>query len=323
MIVTIVPLSRAEIIALFPTGGAIPEELQIGRSQAIADLTAASEGGQTLIFAEDRHLGKSSLLLAMTNRVLAVEGNCKALSVDLRDGISDSEALAEAFLNQANRQHAGLSIKAMFVKNKLSNLGPKPLERLRAAGELLGETDELSAATKLAELLTPSGATVRRALLALDAHGHAIGGRTIIILDEVQDLLRWKDALDVQHEIAAAIKRANSTVSFVFSGSEMHTLAGLYEDKNAPLHGLGRRFPLPIIARDDWCKGLARRFSHAGIDIDSAQLHQILFYSEGHPLRTMLICAHMLDWLDGSRASVDTVTRAVEDAQRHPSWSAA
>lgn len=226
------PLSRPEAVALFPTGGAIPEELQIGRSAVIEDLTASAEGGQTLIFAENRHLGKSSLLLAMVDRILATSRGRKALSVDLRDGIDDSGALAAALLAQ-------------------------------------------------------------------------------------------EDALEVQREIAIAIKRASSTVSFVLSGSEKHTLLGLYHDAEAPLQGLGRRFQLPEISRDDWCAGLAQRFARAGVGIASAQLHQIVYSSEGHPLRTMLICVHVLDWLEDDWASQVTVERAVADAQRHPSWSTA
>ena len=318
----IMPLSRVEAIALFPTGGAIPEELQIGRSQAIVDLTAASEGGQTLIFAEDRRLGKSSLLLAMTDRVLAANNDRMALSVDLRDGIDSSDTLAAALLAQADKQGAGRNVKGLVVKGKLSGMAPRALEGLRSAGELLGAPDDVGAATKLAEMLTPNGATLRCALLALDAHGHATGKRTIIVLDEAQDLLRWEDALHVQREIAATIKRARSTINFIFSRSEKHTLLGLYDAADAPLHGLGRRFPLPAISRDDWCSGLAQRFASAGVQINAAELHQILYFSEGHPLRTMLVCGHMLDWLEDSRASNATVTRAVADAERHPSWSA-
>lgn len=318
------PLSRAEAIALFPTGGAIPEALQIGRTQVITDLTAASAGGQTLIFAENRHLGKSSLLLAMTDRVQATGKDRAVLSVDLRDGIDGSAALAATLLAQANKQGAGAGVRAMVVKGRLSRMAtPQALDKLRSAGELLGESNEVDTAIKLANLLTPSGATLRRALLALDAHGHATGGRTIVVLDEAQDLLQWEDALRVQQEIAVTIKRAESTVNFVFSGSEKHTLLGLYDAVDAPLHGLGRRFRLPEISRDDWCSGLAQRFAHAGVSIDAIELHQILYVSECHPLRTMLICGHTLDWLEGDQASHMTVNRAVADAERHPSWSAA
>jgi len=57
-------------------------------------------------------------------------------------------------------------------------------------------------------------------------------------------------------------------VSFVFSGSEKSTLLALYEDPKAPLHGLGRRFPLPEISPDDWYAGLRERFERCGIAIE-------------------------------------------------------
>ncbi len=315
------PVSRAEAVALFPTGGAIPEELQIGRSAVIDDLTAAATGGSTLIFAEARRLGKSSLLLAMTDRILRDAKDRIALSVDLRDGVANSGVLASTLLTQANKQGAGAAVKAMATKNKLSQLAPAALNKLRAAGKVLGEADDAAALGALGALLSPSGATLRGAMLALEAHGHATGQRTIIVLDEAQDLVRWDDALEVQQEIATTVKRPRSTVNFVFSGSETHTLLALYEDRQGPLHGLGMRFPLPEISRDDWSAGLRQRFDTAGIPVDAEQLHQILYYSDGHPLRTMLICVHALDWLEDERITAETISRAIASAERHPSWS--
>ena len=308
-------------MALFPTSGAIPEELQIGRASAIADMTTAAEGGSTMIFAEDRRLGKSSMLLAMTDRILRSGQDRMALSVDLRDGIADSGVLAATLLTQAGKQGAGAKVKAMSAKGMLKRLTPGSSAGVRAAGVLLDEQDDAAALGKLLDLLTPKGATLRQALLALDAHGRAADQRTVIVLDEAQDLVRWSDADEVQQEIANAIKRPDSTVNFVFSGSEKSTLLALYETSKAPLHGLGRRFLLPEISRDDWYAGLRERFERCGIAIESSQLQQIVFHSEGHPLRTMLICSHALDWLFEDAVTFDTVERAIKDAERHPSWS--
>ena len=309
-------------MALFPTGGAIPEELQIGRASAIGDITSAAEGGSTLIFAEDRRLGKSSMLLAMTDRILRDGKDRVALSVDLRDGVTDSGVLAATLLTQAAKQGAGAKVKAMTAKGLLKKtLAPGAAAGVRAAGVLLGEQDDAAAVGKLMDLLAPKGASLRGALLALDANGRAAAEQTVIVLDEAQDLVRWSDSDEVQQEIANAIKRPGSTVNFVFSGSEKSTLLALYEDAKAPLHGLGRRFALPEISRDDWYSGLRERFERCGIAIERNELQQIVYQSKGHPLRTMLICAHTLDWLFEDTVTVDTAQRAINDAERHPSWS--
>ena len=322
MMLVEMPVSRVEAVALFPTSGPLREELQIGRGQAIESITAAAAGGATLICAEDRHLGKSSLLLAMTDRVLRHASERMALSVDLRDGVASSQALAATLLTQADKQDAGARIKAMIVKGKLRKLAPASLTGLGAAGALLGEQDDLAAAQRLITQLTPAQATIRRALLALDAHGHATGQRTIVVLDEAQDIAGWPDTLAVQREIAATIKRPASTVNFVLSGSEKHTLLALYDDTDAPLHGLGMRFELPEISWDDWCAGLAARFAQASIMIAPKQLQEIVYHSDRHPLRTMLICSHTLDWLVDDGVTHQTVARAIAAAERHPSWSA-
>lgn len=143
----------------------------------------------------------------------------------------------------------------------------------------------------------------------------------MIILDEAQELVRWADAAEVQREIASTIKRARSTVNFVFSGSEKSTLLGLYKDPGGPLHGLGQRFHLPEISRDAWYSGLRERFDRCGVAVEAKLLHQIVFHSESHPLRTMLICAHAVDWLVDDEITLASVDRAVEAAERHPSWS--
>jgi hypothetical protein len=102
------PLSGPLRVGLFPAGGAIVENLQIGRSRVIEQITTHALGGETQFLAEDRHLGKSSVLLAMVNRALRepADGGL-VLSVDVRDGISSSGKLAQDLLAQAIQQNAG------------------------------------------------------------------------------------------------------------------------------------------------------------------------------------------------------------------------
>lgn len=108
------PLSGPLRVGLFPTGGAIAEDLQIGRSRVIEQITTHALGGETQLLAEDRHLGKSSVLLAMVNRALREPGDGRlVLSVDLRDGITSSGKLAQLLLTQATQQKAGLRIAAL------------------------------------------------------------------------------------------------------------------------------------------------------------------------------------------------------------------
>lgn len=316
------PLPRPQIVALFPTSGAIAEDLQVGRTEVIEQITDRALGGQTLIFAEDRHLGKSSVLSAMVGRSLREpEDGRLVLSVDLRDGIPDSTHLARALLSQASKQGAGARISALANKSKLSRLAGKPAgEGLRAAARLLDLQDEAAAVEEITQALSPAGASLERALKALDGRGRAVSARTIVVLDEAQELVDWADARQVQNVLAATIKRAGSTVNFIFSGSEKHTLTGLFETPDTPLHGLGVRYFLPEITSDDWVNGLRDRYAMAQLRVEHAAIHQILYYSQRLPLPTMLVCFHTLDWLDDDQVTMQTVEQAVRDARRQPSW---
>ena len=59
--------------------------------------------------------------------------------------------------------------------------------------------------------------------------------------------------------------------------------------------------------------GLRERFERCGIAIERNELQQIVYQSKGHPLRTMLICAHTLDWLFEDTVTVDTAQRAINE----------
>jgi hypothetical protein len=309
-------------VGLFPAGGAIVEDLQIGRSRVIEQITTHALGGETQFLAEDRHLGKSSVLLAMVNRALRepADGGL-VLSVDLRDGISSSGKLAQDLLAQAIQQNAGLRIAALAKRGALARLRQPARVGLAKAGELFGLGDEAAVVEAISQALSPrEGTTLENALRALDARGHAASARTVIAVDEAQELASWSDSNAVQACFAATIKRVESTVAFVFSGSEKHTIAALFETPEGPLHGLGIRRALPPISRDDWVTGLGDRYAQAGIAIDAKTIHKILYYSHELPLPTMLICQHTLDWLEQDRVTVATVDQAVNDARRHPSW---
>jgi hypothetical protein len=101
-------MSKAQMVALFPTSGAIDEALQIGRLGDIDLLTDSALAGENRVIAEPRRVGKSSLLRAVRQRIHA-KGPAVAtvLAVDLRDGITSSAELAADLLAQARTQGAG------------------------------------------------------------------------------------------------------------------------------------------------------------------------------------------------------------------------
>jgi hypothetical protein len=309
-------------LSLFPTSRAISEPLQIGRTGAIDQLLAWALAGTSVLLLEERRIGKSSVALAVLDRIRNAGDGTLALHADLRDGVGDSVALVRKLLDQATTQDAGTRITALAAKNKLArNVNEKVRRQIRLTGTLLGVDNEIATILDLGEALTPGRTTsLSRALNALDAHGRITGNRVVVFIDEIQDLLKWGDATQTQSEIRAVARRRDGTLAFIFAGSDP-TARELFTP-GAKLDFVGERYELPAISLEAWQEGLQTRFRQAGHDISPEQIAQIYLATDGHPQLTMSVCAHTILWADDPEATAITpaiVLRAITAAKKHPS----
>lgn len=311
---------HTKFVGLFPTARAIPEALQIGRTDTIDTVEAMVLGGQSVLLLEERRIGKSSVALAVIERVRTSEGDALALDVDLRYGARTSSAAARELLSQARAQGADRRVALLHHRGRLSKLGEAARNRIADAGQLFGEPDEAKAAERIASVLAGTGdVALDHALRAVDAHARVHGQRVVIFIDEVQDLASWPDTDDVQRAIAGIEAQTGCRTSFVFAGSEATAIDALFRH-GAELDFIGHRVPLGRIELADWQRGLPPRFTEAGLVIDPAQIAQIYLATDGHPLRTMSVCAQCLLVVPGDEVTNATVTQAIASARSHPSW---
>lgn len=314
------------MVALFPTSGVVDEELLIGRLTEIESLTESALAGENRIIAEPRRVGKSSLIGAALKRILRHPKQKRtALSVDLRDGISNSPELAVELLNQARQQGAGgrrAVIKHLALRAQDAAQAAVPLDLDKIVTDL--DAEEVSAAVQgLAAALREGRASLREVFRIFDEFGRAKARPTIVFIDEVQEIGKWVDGDIVLSEIAVAAKRAGTTISFVLTGSKVSTVKALFKEPGSPLMGVVRPLPLPAIDDEIWQEGLASRYRSCDLHITRDQIQAILTVSDGHPLKTMLICRETLDWLvaDESRVSDVAVEQAIVTARANPVWS--
>jgi hypothetical protein len=314
------------MVALFPTSGVIDEVLQVGRIGEIELLTESMLAGENRIIAEPRRVGKSSLIGAVLKRILhRSEQQRTALSIDLRDGVSNSAELAVELLNQARQQGAGgrrAAIKHLEQRTKDVARAAVPLDLGKIADDL--DAPEVSSVLEgFAEALRDGRASLHDVLKILDDFGRAKNRPTVIFIDEVQETGKWADGDVVVAEIAVAAKRAEGTVSFVLTGSELSTVKALFEEPGGPLVGVVRKLSLPVIDDQVWQDALTARYRSCGLGIAREQIQMILAVSDGHPLKTMLICREILDWLlpGDDEISDVAVRRAIITAGENPAWS--
>jgi hypothetical protein len=312
---------------LFPTDGIVPEERQIGRGGAIQRLTKRLVGGRNTLLLEPRRVGKTSVALAALQHARD-EHQAIALHLDLVDGTRTPKQMVVGIVKQAGEQGSGKATARLKRRRLIKGVGSLADDpRVKAAAKVLevDEVDQLVSTT--ADLLSPhAGTDVGRVLLALEADAQLSGRRVIVFIDEVQALAAWgPDGLGVQEQLAVAMRRAPSRTTFVFAGSKRHAVEGLFED-GMPLHYAGLGFDLDKISKEDWHAGLRLRFAEAGYGISDELIDDVLEASDGHPLRTMQVCAHVYEWAQNgvdAQISGAAVLRGIAAAQDHPSWKEA
>lgn len=276
---------------LFPTGGAIDEERQIGRAAVIDELRDRFVGGRDTLMIEPRQVGKTSVLRASLQAASRTQHLVLARADLKADAIGNSAQLgAKLVTTAAQGGPGGLRVeRAKRLAGRVGDALAAPTHAVAAVAEALGVPAHMhDVVTAIEEALERFGRTpFDRVLAALEGYAQISGHRTIVFLDEVQEIDAWKaEGKAVEEALAAAARRPHRQLSFVFAGSLAKALEGLFAPGRS-LHVLSDRCELPPIARDDWLDGLQKRLVVGGLECSDEVLTYLLAESKGHPLATM------------------------------------
>jgi hypothetical protein len=299
----------------------MPEERQIGRGPSIDLLRRRLDGATHQWLIGPRRIGKTSVAKAALARLRA--DGVVALDVDMSKlTITTEQELAGEIARQAQAAHAGQPP----VGRRLKRFGGRHAGTANRLGRTLadlGFSDEGDALAAVASLLAGAddGAPgLRNVLEALSLHARATGRRSAALIDEVHLLA---DIEGCESELARWARETDSPIVFLFAGSEESAVRALREH-GRPLAAIGEELPLPDISTEDWLHGLRRRFEEAQVTIDGGGLLSIVEASDGHPRRTMLICARVSTAAaaaPGREATQALIELAIRDARGDRSWT--
>jgi hypothetical protein len=296
---------------LFPTVGAIDEERQIGRGPVIAELVERFAGARDTLIIEPRQVGKTSVLRAGVQRACR-SGDLVVAQADLKaDAIDNSAQLAATLVETATAHGlsgALLRERAQHLVGSVGDALAGPTQALASVADALGAPARVTAVVKAVEeaLERIGRVPFDKVLAALEAHAQISARRTIVLLDEVQEV----EGKAVENALAAAARRPHRQIRFAFAGSRATALAGLFA-RGRPLHVVSDRYPLPAIGTDDWIEGLQERLREGGLACDDDVLAYLLEHSNGHPLATnyaakeAFLAAHAEDVREVERVHVD------------------
>lgn len=269
------------------------EDSPLDRTEERLLLLDLAEGGQAARLTAPRRYGKSTLLKAVAAE--ARERGFVAAYIDFSRLLSVEDAasrIARAYengLEGAFRRTWRDWVRDSDVQVKA---GPVALRRPASARR---ELDEL------------------HGLLDFPLRLHESHGiRSLVILDEFQDLLTADSNLDgllrshLQHHAHAA--------SYVFAGSKGGMLAALFADRRRPLYEQARAMtvgPLPAAELGRW---ISERFEANGVVLERAAEQALLSLAAGHPQRAAMLAHYTFAAASGASAGMEAFERGRDEA---------
>lgn len=248
-------------------------------------LLELAEGGHNAVLHAPRRFGKTTLLKQVLQD--AGERDMPGVLVDLSDvlGASDVAArLEQAFRGLpgsirrlVNKELGGVGLAGFSVARR--NVPPDPIATIHALLEL------------------PAQITSRH------------GRRLLVVLDEFQAVV----ALDGMDGIFRSHIQHHSEVSYLFAGSEPSLLRALFEDRARPLYGQAERLRLDRLDSGATHDFIDRRFRETGKDASEATA-DLVYVTEGHPQRLMLVAHQLWDRVETKHAATMVDLRGAYDA---------
>lgn len=282
---------------LFPLGiatGAAHCDRDAERSELVRNIRT---GTHTWLWGY-RRVGKTSLVAQVLQDMEMAGHDVIATSLDLLV-VHDAQGLEALLRSAVERLGSRLGAGDRRATEKLA----EAFSRLKP--EFALGSNGLS--VKLTASQPPAPA-VSEALLGLDRAAGMSGNRVVIVLDEFQQLGRLKPAaarLAMEGAIRHAAERA-AHVSYVFSGSEKHLLASMFEDGDRPLYRLCRKIALDRIGESDY-RDFLQRACHErwALPIADAAIGAILALTARHPHYVNALCGRL--WNGDSPPTVAAV----------------
>ena len=184
------------------------------------------------------------------------------------------------------------------VSARIAPQGQKASQKLAEAFRSLSPEFSIGA-MGLKIRLTPPGPPTRgitEMLLGLDRAAGMVGRRVVLVLDEFQQVSQLSPKTaprSLEGAIRHAVERSGN-VAYVFSGSQRHLLAGMFEDEERPLYRLCRKITLDRIGEADY-RAFIQRASGTRWRQPVADdvIARILKLTERHPYYVNALCARL------------------------------
>ncbi len=255
----------------FRYGSAVSAPYFVGREQEMAELEIDLRSGQNVVIISPRRYGKTSLVLAVAERL-----RTQRVSVAYLDLMpcSSKELLADRLATALYDGLVGFADRALHkVQELFGGVSLRPTVSIGPDGT---PSVELGAGERSRDV----DAVLTRLLELPQKVARDRGKKVVVVLDEFQE------APAIDPHLPALIRsvwQMQPNVSHVFLGSKRHMVERLFTDQNEPMYRMAKPVILGPIAADTFAAYIRDRFAATGQQIDDAAVSRILEITDCHP----------------------------------------
>ena len=258
----------------FVVSGVVDDPSFCNRQKEQADLKQHIENSQNVLIYSHRRLGKTSLILKVFNS-LKNGRNITPVYVDLY-GTTSIEGFIRAFVKSLSTIEPKRSRFLKLIAEKLSNFsvsfGFDPISQLPNIGVSFDRQPaaiEMEAIFQLAKTLA--------------------GKKKIVIaFDEFQEIAGY--GTDTFEKDLRKIIQHHKNISYIFSGSQRHIIADMFNDSKRAFYQMAISMPLTGISTEDYIDWISDLFDQAGKEIEESAIIDIADRCDNHPKYVQEFC---------------------------------
>ena len=247
----------------FKFGTIVEDEYFTDRTAELESIKRVLQSPNHLVLISPRRFGKSSLV---KKAVAQTDRNCISLNIQQMTSTAD---------------FASELLKGIFRLHPFEKVRRK-MTHFRVVPTL--STNPLTGAIDLSFPIATDETVVLEDVMELLENVGSEDNRTIVVLDEFQDILELEKGIDKK---LRALMQEQKSVNYIFLGSQESMMTEIFERKKSPFYHFGNLMYLQKIPHADFYAYVNERLSPVmGGDAAAEATEEILVFTSCHPYYT-------------------------------------
>jgi AAA+ ATPase superfamily predicted ATPase len=249
----------------FSHSGIVTGEAFCNRVQEIKDLSYLVNHSQNILLYSHRRMGKTSLIHQLILKLKKQRPAIQSVYVDLYGSIDEKDFIEAVFTGLAQ------------IESKVEKL-----LKLASGLRLSSSIDPLTGQPSVSVSMSPKDRPryLENAMNALA--GYSAKRRLLLVFDEFQEIGRYTED-EFEKRLRSHIQK-HSNISYIFSGSQTHLLARMFNTSDRAFYQMAVSFPLKSISMADYIEWASTLFKKRGVDLDKEVIQDIVERCDFQPM---------------------------------------